>query len=347
MPAAFPIAFPLVLAAVLVASAIAKLRTPDDLAGWADLGVPAAFRRDWLRRLHPWGELVLGLAVALLGGWLGLLAALAAVALMLVYAVLVARVAARADDTSCACFGARKRVTRVTVARNVWLTVLAVASTAVIWTTPLLGGALSAGIPDWSWLVALAVAGVTTAFVLWPDEAEDATKATDAGGLSDAMARAIADAQGDDELDYIRTRTPAVPVTLADGSIVNLRTLSMTRPILLLAVSSTCGVCEPVYVKRDEYRQLLPEVDVRLLLTVSSDESGWTETTEPQSLHDVGGYVRGSISDWATPSAVLLGGDGLLAGGPVTGHEAIDDFVGDIYESLHGERPPAEAPSPA
>jgi hypothetical protein len=28
-----------------------------------------------------------------------------------------------------------------------------------------------------------------------------------------------------------------------------------------------------------------------------------------------------------------------LAGGPVTGHLAVDRFLDDIYESLHGERP--------
>ena len=73
-------------------------------------------------------------------------------------------------STSCACFGARKRVTRVTVVRNVWLTLLAIATAAVIWTTPLFGGALAAGIPQFAWLVALAIAAVTTALVLWPDE---------------------------------------------------------------------------------------------------------------------------------------------------------------------------------
>jgi hypothetical protein len=42
-----------------------------------------------------------------------------------------------------------------------------------------------------------------------------------------------------------------------------------------------------------------------------------------------------------TPSAVLLGMDGLLAGGPVVGHPDIETFVADIYESLHGVRPDA------
>jgi hypothetical protein len=337
MPAAFSIAIPLVLAAVLVASAVAKLRTPDDLAGWAEIGVPQALRREWLRRLHPWGELLLGLAVALLGGLLGVLASLVAVALMIAYTVLVARVVARADDTSCACFGARKRVTRITVARNIWLTVLAAASAAAVWATPLLGGALLAAIPYWAWLVAVAVGAITTAFVLWPDGAPaPAAPAAPADPVSQAVAESRA---GDDELDYIRTRTPAVPVTQADGTVVSLRHLSMRKPILLLAVSSTCGACKPVVDKLAAFRELLPEVDVRLLLTDAPGASPWTEPDEPQSLHDVERYVSGSIDDWATPSAILLGGDGLLAGGPVTGHVAIDEFVDDVYESLHGERP--------
>jgi hypothetical protein len=337
MPVALSIAIPLVLAAVLVASAIAKLRTPDSLTGWRELGVPRALQREWLLRIHPWAELLLGAAVALLGGWLGLLAALVAVALMVGYTVLVARVVARAESTSCACFGARKRVTRVTVVRNSWLTLLAIATAAVIWTTPLFGGALAAGIPQFAWLVAMAIAAVTTALVLWPEETTETASAAPAGN---AMAPAAS--QVDDELDYIRTRTPAVPVTQADGTVVNLRTLAARKPILLLAVSSMCGACEGVVAKRGEWRELLPEVDVRLLLAEPINQSSWTERSEPQSLHDVEDYVGQSIGYRGTPTAVLLGADGMLAAGPITGDLGVESLVEDIYESLHGERPSRE-----
>jgi hypothetical protein len=330
MPVALSIAIPLVLAAVLVSSGVAKLRAPDSLAGWQELGVPAVLRREWLRRIHPWAELILGGAVALLGGWLGLLAALVAVALMVAYTAMVARLVARRESTSCACFGARKRVTRVTVVRNVWLTLLAIATAAVIWTTPLFGGALAAGVPQFAWLVALAIAAVTTALVLWP---EGTAAPTDTTPPSTAA---------DDDLDYIRTRTPAVPVTQADGTVVNLRTLAARKPILLLAVSSMCGACETVVAKRAEWRELLPEVDVRLLLAEPADRSVWTERNEPQSLHDVEDYVAGSIQNWGTPTAVLLGADGMLAAGPVTGDLGVARLVDDIYESLHGERPRRE-----
>lgn len=337
MPVALSIAIPLVLAAVLIASGVAKFRTPDNLQGWRELGVPTALRKDWLRRVHPWAELLLGGAVTLLGGWLGLLAALVAVALMVGYTILVARVVARSENTSCACFGARKRVTRVTLVRNVWLTLLAIATAAVIWTTPLFGGALAAGIPQLAWLVALAVTGVTTALVLWPDGAAEATNTTPAPATL-----ALAGSQEDDDLDYVRTRTPAVPVTQADGTVVNLRTLAARKPILLLAVSSMCGACEVIVDQRAEFRALLPEVDVRLLLAEPAGLSPWTEREEPQSLHDVEDYVAASIEDWGTPTAVLLGADGMLAAGPITGDLGVMRLVDDIYESLHGERPTRE-----
>jgi hypothetical protein len=326
---ALSIALPLVLAAVLIASAVAKLRTPDDLSGWADLGVPRALRREWLRRVHPWAEGALGVSLALLGGWLGLLAALVAVALMAAYTVLVVRVLARSSDALCACFGTRRRVNAVTVARNVWLTVLAVGAAAVIWVNPVVGGALAAGIPQFAWLFALAVAAVTTAFILWPETRDDVVDGAVGGPVVGTT---------EDELDYLRTRTPAVPVTLADGTVSHLRALTQSRPALLLAVSSSCGACETVLARRETYRRLMPEVDVRLLLN-ESPANRLAEHDEPQSLHDAEDYVAESLGYRGTPSAVLLGIDGMLAGGPVTGDRAVDRFVDDIYESLHGERP--------
>ena len=85
----------------------------------------------------------------------------------------------------------------------------------------------------------------------------------------------------------------------------------------------------------------LPEVDIRLLLQYEPQDGQLAEMSEPQSLHDPGGYVSASIADWKTPTAVLLGADGLLAGGPATGFDSISEFIADVYESLHGERPPA------
>lgn len=329
---ALRVALPLVLAAVLIASATAKLRTPDDLAGWTEVGVPRALRRRWLLRLHPVGEAVLGGFLALAGGWLGQLAATAAVALMAAYTVLVARAARRSPGAACACFGARRTITRITVIRNVWLTALAAATAAVIGSTPFLGGALWTGLSHGGWLLGLAVAAITAGMILWPDRGEPSPATT-----TESLAAGIPVA-GDGDADYVRVRTPAIPVVLADGSDSTLRALARERPVLLLAVSSFCGSCAAVMERRSTYRELLPEVDVRLLLTEGS-RSRWAEGGRLQSVHDEKEYVSDSLGYSGTPSAVLLGVDGLLAGGPVTGDRAVDRFVDDIYEALHGERP--------
>ncbi len=84
---------------------------------------------------------------------------------------------------------------------------------------------------------------------------------------------------------------------------------------------------------------------MRLLLAEPASVSTWTERDEPQSLHDVEDYVAESIGYRGTPTAVLLGADGMLAAGPVTGDLGVARLVDDIYESLHGERPRRESSS--
>ncbi|MFE6735673.1 MauE/DoxX family redox-associated membrane protein [Microbacterium sp. NPDC057650] len=334
MPAAL-IALPaLLLAAVLIASGIAKLRHPDDLSGWADLGVPAALRRTWLLALHPWGELMLGAALVLLGGVPGALAALVALVLMVGYLVFVVRVLRTGTDASCACFGARKRIVPMTAVRNGWYVLLALAAASTTWMSPLLGGTVvELGGAGWTWGVGLAAAAVTVALTMWPVPAQ----------ATDAVDPAPTPSVGDDELlDYVRSLTPAVPLTLADGEQVNLRALSIRQPLLLLAVKPGCGSCADVIAQVPAWRELLPEVSVRMLLREAPEVSGIAEREEPQSLHDMERYAYDSLGIRITPSAVLLGADGMLAGGPVTGTAAITEFIADVYESLHGERPVSE-----
>jgi hypothetical protein len=93
-------------------------------------------------------------------------------------------------------------------------------------------------------------------------------------------------------------------------------------------------VCAPVIESAPAWRELLPEIDIRLLVTRSPQESRLTDTSEPQTVHDPHNYVSGSIADWYSPTAILLGADGMLAGGPESGHDAIRDFVEEIRASL-------------
>ncbi len=338
MISALAVILPLVLGAVFVASGIAKLVRPDDLTGWAELGVPRALRRAWLLRVHPWAEIALGVALAVLGGLLGVAAAVVAAAILAVYLVMVVRLVRRPDDASCACFGARKTVTAVTVVRNAWLLALAVGAVAAIGVTPLWGGAIAAAAGQAAWVAGLVIAAVTVGVILWPESSSrderhaGSSSAGTPSGLAEGESATVDGSVA--ELDYVRVRTPSVPVVLADGATVNLRQLAMQKPLLLLAVTHTCGSCQPVIDKVAEYRNRLPELDLRLLLTFPPEVSPLTETGPQGSLHDVHDYVRGSIADWATPTAVLFGADGMLAGGPESGAEAIEAFIDDIRASL-------------
>ena len=61
-----------------------------------------------------------------------------------------------------------------------------------------------------------------------------------------------------------------------------------------------------------------------------------TSRTEPLTVHDPEGLVGETFDMQATPSAVLLGADGLLAGGPVVGSLAVPQLVDDILHELAG-----------
>lgn len=332
----------LILIGVLTVSGIAKLRAPDDAAGWEALGIPAALRKDWLIRLHPIAELALAAALLLLGGVLGTAAAVVAVLLFAAYLVMVWRARRQTPDASCACFGERRPITGRTLLRNGWLTLLAVVSALTIGALPLFGGAAVLAVAFWPWTLALAAVAVT--FVLVQEQASPEATAPAAAPLSAGVPTVGgSDDGGEDDLeDYIRTRTPAVPLQLGDGTTTDLRALTRRAPMLVLAVSETCGSCTPVIESIDAYRELLPEVSVHFLLQSTPENSTLAAAEEPQSLHDPQRYLGMSLSDrWSTPTAVLFGMDGMLAGGPVAGSADIADFVDDIYESLHGERPPA------
>lgn len=309
---------PLIMGAVLIASGALKIGRPVDLDEAVALGLPAVLRRRALLMLHPWGELALGVALVCLGGVLGTLAAAVTVVLMGAYLVLVAR-ARRADaDASCSCFGIRQRITRLTVVRNAWLTAVALGATAVAWTNPVFGGPLAA-IPGDAlpWIATAVIVAVTVALIAASDAAsEPAPRATQP------------------EADYLRVTTPAVAVTRADGTTTNLRRLASKGPVLLLAVSETCGSCASIIDAAPAWRERLPELRIHLLVTRRAAHSALADENEPQTLHDEEGLVAQSLGPWSTPAAVLLGADGMLAGGPVSGSRNVSDFVDEIEATL-------------
>jgi hypothetical protein len=316
---------PLIVAAVFVASALGKLANPRRAALAFDaLNVPRRLAQGWMRAAHPWAELLLALCLVVASGIPAVLTATVTTALAVAYLVLIVRVLQSPEPTHCACFGVlgAEQVSGWTVLRNVLLLGLSAVS---VWVaqdgrSPL-QWAFGLGSDAW-WLVAVVAAATMTALVVHPSAPKPTAEAT----VDDL-----------DLEDYERTAIPHIPLTLADGSVVSLREFAESRPKLLLAVSGSCSSCLPTVEAAPKWRERLPEVDIHLLY-VSAQDPATSSTSEPQTLYDPKGFVYEALRLQGTPSAVLLGADGMLAGGPVVGHDDISAFVEDVEAELADSR---------
>ena len=325
MPPTALVLAPLLLAAVLAVAAAGKLRAPARSAdALVALDVPRWLRDPRLVKAHPWAELALAVGLVLTTGWLGTAVAVAAALLFAGYLVLIARAAAQPEPVDCDCFGALGAgpVTRLTVVRNVWYLVVA---GLAIWAHVAGVGPASAmvglGAAGWWWVAGAAAAAVTVGVTMH--------------GQGSARLEADPAEDEDDADDYIRVRTPAVPVSLPDGGTRTLRDLSRERAQLILLVSETCGFCEVVAKQVPAWRKELELIDLRLLVPTEPGKTTMTEAlNDPMTLHDPAQLVRETFSVRGMPSAVLLGIDGLVAGGPVSGTVAIEEFVQEIRNQL-------------
>lgn len=337
MPLALSIIVPLTLAVVLGSSGVGKLRTPDDLAGWRALRVPTVLTRAWLVRVHPLVEIGLGVGLLVLGGGPGAVVAFAALVLMLAYTWLVWRTLRSGRQAQCACFGARATVTRRTLARNSWLAMVAILAVPAAWSQPILGGVVaglaSGGVEPLSGVAAAVLTAVTALLVAASSQGSDAP----APGLSEGGETSAAAAA---ELgDYLRERTPAILVTQADRSRLSLRELSRSRAVLLLCVSERCSGCSEVIAHAPQWRSRLEALEIRVLTQTAPELSRLTSLTSPQTLHDPDDDVGHALGLLGRPAAVLLGADGMLAGGPVAGFTAIEDLVRQIQDQLGASNP--------
>ncbi|MGW5242054.1 TlpA family protein disulfide reductase [Monashia sp. NPDC004114] len=319
---------PVILAVVLVVSAVGKLQSPRRSAeAFRDLRVPAPFNSKPAVEALPWGEILLALLLLVASGWLGVVAAVAAVLLFAAYLLLVVRALGFDVPVDCACFGefAPGQIGRRTVVRNGWLVALAVLGLVGSFGGDSLLGRVVDGTAPWWWLAAAGAAAVTTFLVTAPARGDAARSASSSTGADDDPAE-----QG----DYVRAITPALPVVLGDGTETDLRQLSASRAQLLLFVSEGCSPCVEVIEATPRWREQLPQLDVRHVVAVDPGVGTLTAQDEPRSLHDPLYRLPASFGFRGTPSAVVLGADGLLAGGPVTGDVEVAAFVTDIAEQL-------------
>ncbi|NLT25723.1 MAG: hypothetical protein GXX90_03545 [Microbacteriaceae bacterium] len=347
------------LAAVLGAAALSKARDPQAVdRSFADLDVPAALSHRWMRRVFPWAELAL--AVLLVASWgpASVLAAALALVLLLAYLALVARALAKPEPVPCGCFGESddRPVDRATLVRNLVLVAVAAlgllavaiepAARAAAW--PLLaaerlpvvaGTAVAAAV-----LVALARNGDLRPASARPRPASAPAVAPPAVGATAGAPATTSDeasdeASDDGPLDYVRTPIPAGALRMPDGSIIGLRQLARRAPLLLIHASTGCGACSIVLDDLDRLRRLAAPIEVLVVTPPTDAPVG--ELGHAAALGDGLGVLFGMSG---VPWAAILGLDGLLAGGPVIGPDAILAMAEELRAELDAAGLTADRP---
>lgn len=351
MPAAFLMA-PLLLASVLVVSGVAKLRDPNSLrVGMESLRVPDQFRTPAVRLVVPWLEVGLGVLLVLAPWPLNMLAAFGALVLMAVYAVLIWQALGRDEAADCNCFGsaAPSKVTGLTLARNVTLVLLAAFSMLDAVAGPVIARLYTT---DALWWILSFVAALWLAYTIWGDRLLPADEPIEAGPVERVSLTSPGGQSGTgieesevEELDYERLPIPFG--TLKDGDeTVTLRSLARKHAVLLVWVSTTCGACSKVAPELPKWRDdLAGIVDVRPVVAKLDGLDELQPGLSEYALVDPQYQTEELFDAFGVPAAVLLGADGRLAGGPVTGHDGIRGLVSDMkaqLEEARVERVPGE-----
>lgn len=307
----------LTLAGVLGVSGVAKLRAPLAVEdAFVALRVPSQVPRRPAARALPWLELAL--AALLLVSPAGLLVAVgvAVVVLMAAYTAMVARALGFDSPVDCACFGSlgQHRVDGRTVARNVVLLVLSVAATLISLdggSAPDAAGGLDA---DGWWTLVAAGAAVAVAVLVVGGP----------GGREEVEA-------AEPTLEYERQPIPYGVLRMPDGATSTLAELATTQARLLVVLNTHCGPCLRTAEKLDDWAaKLAPAVG---LVAVYAEDGLETSHADGLSAVEPDRNVRRVFSVGA-PGAVLLGADGLMAGGPVAGEGDVERFVQDVMEQL-------------
>lgn len=325
---------PILLSITLLISGLAKLGAREGTQdAMRSLRLPLPTMHASVASVLPVTEIVLALAIWIPAPPLQVLLTGLVAALMLTYLVIIARALTFEEQVHCSCFGtlASPTVSRTTLVRNVLLSVLGllavVAAASGAMTTLLVQapmGLIGLGL-------ALLIAIALTAATIGGSVAE-----TDADAPT-APAPAAADPDKDELLDYERSPIPAAVLQQPDGRLITLTQLTAQRAALLVFVTEGCGPCERVLDHAEEWiGELEQTLQVRFVFSRPLDQlrERTTDRVTDHTLHDLQFTARTALGGTSAPSAVLLGADGLLAGGPVNGGNAVIEFVQEIREQL-------------
>ena len=325
---------PILLSITLLISGLAKLGAREGTQdAMRSLRLPLPTMHASVASVLPAMEIFLALALWIPVPPLQVLLTGLVTALMFTYLVIIARALTFEEQVHCSCFGtlASPTVSRTTLVRNVILSLLGVLAVAAAgsgaMTTLLVQAPLGLIGLGMALLIAIALTAVTIGGSVADPEADAST----------APAPAAADPDGDEPLDYERSPIPAAVLQQPDGRLITLTQLTAQRAALLVFVTEGCGPCERVLDHAEEWiGELEQTLQVRFVFSRPLDQlrERTTDRVEGHALHDLQFTARTALGGTGAPSAVLLGADGQLAGGPVNGGSAVIEFVQEIREQL-------------
>lgn len=340
MPASPWIVPSLLLVLVLVVSGAFKLRdTASTASAFHNLRLPGVLKKIHAPALLPWGELALAALLLFVPAPAFVAVAAVVALLMAVYLAVVARALGFAEEIHCNCFGklGLGTIDTRTVMRNALLVVAGLLATV----DGARGGSMIERFTqfsgtEWAWTAGVIAAVLLTGVIMYAPAQATATAPVRpvAGSFED---------EAGEELDYLRQPIPYGQLRDLDDQMFSLVQLAAGKPVLLVSVSLGCGSCTRTMEILPEWASGHPTL--RTIMTpIGEPPRG--------QLPEMGDHVEwmydperrvGVTLQMGAPSAVLLGADGQLAGGPVHGFEAVKEFLDDIDTELREAQEAFEA----
>ena len=305
-----------ILVVTLTASGIAKAKDPSStVEGILNLGLDSVAPLKLTPAVLPWAELVLAAGLLFAPGPLFPVFAIASCALMVFYLVVIRNIA-------------------LTIAGILTVVASFVGGKAVVYELVGLNGS------GWLWAVGAGLIALT----LWAIQRGEslAEPALD-------IPEVVLPSAADESEDYVRVPIPYASIYTTDGRVTTLRDMSRVQARVLFFASPTCGSCTPILKTIPRWQKLLPQLGLHPVF--SSEEKihqahklekldeGVEALVDPKhaAMHNFG---RG------TPMAVILGSDGMLAGGPVAGTSDVKQLMDDLlveFGAIKDPNAPKEA----
>lgn len=340
------------LALIFLLSGAAKLLTPGSAqAAFDGLKVPRALNTPWIVRSFPFAEIVLAVALVLPLPLLQTIAGGAAVVMMVVFLVLVR--GARQTGEACHCFGAAstRPVTTATIGRNVLFLILSVLAVIEAVRHLVLDGAQTPGLAtgtwaDLAWLVLVALLLAGTALIIGRESAPQPAETDPFPAPAPAAVPQPVFAEGQALAgEVVEEEVPRHPIPSTavhwNRQYHDLAVLAHGQAMLVFRLSPGCGSCASVIGQLRGWGEAIGPIALRIMVPVGAPEQGihgFDEFPQQMIMRDPGGATVTALGLSGYPTAVLLGTDGLTAGGPAHGYDDVMALVNEVREVFSDQR---------